>query len=902
MIRTLLTFLFFFSFIYSQAQTYSIKGSVQDTAGVPLTGTLIRVNWGIDSVATSVGINGSFSLNNIRSADFTLSAAFLGFQTFVKKYKIENGNELTIPLIRLREKVSALNEVVITAVTAVKIGEDTVTFNAASFPVRAGDAVDEVLRKLPGVKVDADGNVTNQGQTIRKIRLNGKDFFGTDVATAIKNLPADIIKNLQFIDDYGDQANLTGIKTGEPEKILNITIQEDKRKGYFARASGGLGSEDRYNTSLRGNIFEGDRQISFDGTLNNTNMRGGGGNGITSTNSAGLNYQNEWSDKLSADAGYNFNNRRNLTIGKAYTQNFLETFTRLEDEATNNNSDNYSHEFSGNLEFKSDSSNFLKVSPRLSYNSNNEDNLGFYTITQENIITNRDNQTGNNSSSSNFGTNIFYNHRFPKKGRNISLRGNVNYSNGGSLRDVLNNYVITKSGVDSIRLQNQFIDNSNRNFQTWASFSYMEPLGKKTFVEFNYNWNRSNTSTDRNVNDILNGQQIFDPNLSNNYEYQFTTNRVGLNYRFIDEKFNYTLGLNAQPAVLTGRNISKNIDTESKSFNFIPSARFVYKFSRQQALQVNYWGRNNQPGFLQLQPITDNSNLQNTVTGNPNLKPEFIHSLNARYNQSDWNMGHILYANLSYNQTRDRIVTTKILVPGTINQVTSYTNTDGFYTVQGDYSYGKPFSERKFTITYSGSGSLNNNVAFIDNNKNIAKNYNLRQELEFEVDIEDVVDLEFETSYSINRTNYSQETFEDRRTNTMRYQLRGRNYFFEDATLGYNLSKTVNSGFDNSIIRNPTILGLFAEYRFLKGNRGTLRLDAFDLFNQNTGISRDVFDNIIVDRQINRLGRYFMLSFNMRLSKFGGGTGSRSNDKQNGPDGNRNGERNSSGGGDRRNE
>lgn len=881
MIRIVLVSFLVLSSTYSHSQNFTVKGSVQDTSGIPLTGTLIRVKWGLDSVATSVDANGAFLLNNIRSPDFTLSAAFLGFQTFIKKYKIENGSNLIIPNIKLKAGLNLLNEVVITAVTAVKIGEDTVTFNAASFPVRQGDAVDEILKKLPGVKVDADGNVTNQGQNITKIRINGKDFFGTDVATAIKNLPADIIKNLQFIDDYGDQANLTGIKTGEPEKILNITLQEDKKKGYSARISGGLGNEDRYNSSLRGNIFKGERQISFDGTMNNTNMRGGGGNGITNTNSAGLNYRNAWSKQLSADAGYNFNNRKNLTIGKAYTQNFLEAFTRLEDAVTNNNSNNYNHDFSGNLEYKPDSLNFLKISPRLSYNSNDVDNLGFYTITQENIITLRNNQSANNSSSSNLGTNVFYNHRFHRKGRNISLRGNVNYSNGDNFREVLNNYLITKSGIDSIRVQNQFIGNTNRNFQTWANFSFMEPIGKKTFVEFNYNWSRSNTTTDRNVNDIISGKQLFNPNLSNNYEYQFITNRVGLNYRFIDDKFNYTLGLNAQPAILTGRNISKDLDTESKSFNFIPSARFVYKFSKQQALHVNYWGRSNQPAFLQLQPITDNSNLQNTVTGNPNLKPEFIHSINARYNQSDWNMGHILYANLSYNQTQDRIVTTKILVPGTINQVTSYTNTDGFYTVQGNYSYGKPFAERKFTITYSGSGSLNNNVAFIDNNKNIAKNYNFRQELEFEVDIDNVVDLELETSYSINHTNYSQETFADRRSNTLRYQLRGRNYFAKDFTLGYDLSKTVNSGFDNSIMKNPTILGLFAEYRFLKGNKGALRLDGLDLFNQNTGITRDVYDNIIIDRQINRLGRYFMLSFNLRLNKFGGGKGPRANGNQN---------------------
>ncbi len=869
MIRALLTSIFLLTYLVSYAQNYSVKGSVQDTAGVPLTGTVVKLKWGTDSVATSVNIDGVFNLPNLKTNDFTLSAAFIGFQTFTKQYKIENGTSLTIPPITLREGVNSLNEVVITAVTAMKVGEDTVTFNASSFPVRDGDAVDEVLRKLPGVKVDADGNVTNQGQVITKIRVNGKDFFGGDVATAIKNLPADIIKNLQFIDDYGDQANLTGIKTGEPEKILNITIKEDKNKGYFVRGNAGLGNEDRYNTGIRGNVFRGEERISFDGTVTNANSRGGG-NGITSTNAGSLSYQNEWNKKLSADAGYNFNNRRNITIGKAYTQNFLESFTRLEDEATNNESDNYSHNLTGNLEFRPDTSNFLRISPRISRNSGESDNLGFYTITQENLLTVRDNQNSNDNLSANISTNAFFNHRFPKRGRNISLRGNFNFSNGDDFRGVLNNYVITKPGLDSTRIQNQLIDNTNRNFQTSANISYMEPIGKRNFIEFGYSWNRSTTSTNRNTNDVLNGTQVFNPDLSNRYEYQFTTNRIGVNYRFVEKKYNYTVGLNAQPALLTGQNLSRGINTSNRTFNFIPSARFVYNFTKQQSLQVNYWGRNNQPGFLQLQPITDNSNLQNTVTGNPNLNPEFIHMINARYNQTDWNMGHFLTANFSYNRTDDKIVTTKVLVPGTVNQVTSYTNTDGFYTLRGGYSYGKPFADRKFTLTYSGDASLNNNVAFIDNSKNIAKNFNIRQELEFEIDIDDVVDVEFETSYGINTTQYSQANFDDRRTNSMRYSVRGRNYFFKDLTIGYNLSKTVNTGFDNSIVKNPTILGAHAEYQFLKGNNARIRFEAFDLLNQNTGISRDVFDNIIVDRQINRLGQYFMLSLNMTLRKFGG--------------------------------
>jgi hypothetical protein len=162
-------------------------------------------------------------------------------------------------------------------------------------------------------------------------------------------------------------------------------------------------------------------------------------------------------------------------------------------------------------------------------------------------------------------------------------------------------------------------------------------------------------------------------------------------------------------------------------------------------------------------------------------------------------------------------------------------------------------------------------VAFIDQNRNVAKNYLVRQELEFEVDVNDVIDVELETSYAINKTQYSQSNFTDRQTNSLSFQLRGRNYFFKDLTLGYDLRKTINTGFDDGIVRNPTILRLYTEYRFLKGNNGTIRFEGNDLLNQNTGISRDVFDNIIIDRQINRLGQYFMLSFAMRLNKFGGG-------------------------------
>lgn len=869
----------FFLFIIFQISLanaqYLVKGVVQDSSGLPLTGAIVRLKFQADSIAAIADTDGSYVFRNVKSNQFTLSASFISFRSFIKAYNFSpDVKEIIIPAIKLGEASNNLNAVVITAVTPVKIKEDTLEFNAQSFAVREGSSVDAVLKKLPGVAVDKNGNVTTQGKPITKVRVNGKDFFGADVATAIQNLPADIVKNLQVIDDYGDQAKLTGIKTGESEKILNINIDEDKKRGYFARGTGGMGNQERYLASMRANFFRGEQQISVNGTMNNTNLRGGGGDGTTDSKHIGANYRNKFNEKVSVDGGYSFRNRDNNTFGSEYTQNF--GFGRFEDRLSDNSSRSNGHNFWGNFEYTLDTLNYIKISPYGSFNNSANTNSGTSFINQTNIkeITERSSRSFSNSLSGNVGTNIFLNHKFLKKGRNISLFATLNYNAGDGARDVQNDYIITDSvGRDSTRNQYQLIDNSNKNIRTSSNLSYIEPIGKQSFVELSYNWSRSNAKTNRYTEDVENDLAIPNPNLSNDFEYQFTTNRLSLNYRYLHQKYNYTLGFGAQQAQLEGQNINKGLRTDNKTVNLVPTARFVYRFNKQKSLSVNYNGRNNQPGFNQLQPLTDNSNLQNTVTGNPDLKPEFVHGLNMEYNQSDWKSGHTLYTNLEFSKTQNKIVTTKVQVNNTSNQLTGYTNTDGFYSLRGNYAYSKPFSERKYTITFDGGASFNNNIAFIGRegvmSRNIAQNLVINQGLEFGIDLKDIVDLEFRTSYSVNSTRFSQESSTDRKTNTVEFQLEGENYFFKDLTLGYEVSKRINSGFSNSAIKNPTIANVFIEYRFLKGNAGTFRIQGFDLLNQNTGFVRDVYDNIIVDRQTNRLGRYFLMSFGLRLRKFG---------------------------------
>ena len=865
--------LIFISAAASAQFTYSVKGLVQDTAGNSLPGAIVRLISGTDSISTSTNANGAFTLNNVKTLSFSLKAAYIGFKTSVKQHdNTKKQTTLLIPPIKLRENSNTLTEVVISGTPPVRVKEDTVQFDAKAFKVREGDAVEEMIKKLPGLTVDKDGKVTSQGKQITKIRVNGKDFFGSDVAAAIQNLPADIVHNLQVIDDYGDQAKITGIKADEPEKILNINIQPDKKKGYFVRGTAGKGNEGRYIASLRGNNFKGEQQISYDLSLNNTNIRGGNGNGITDNRSVGINYKNEWNEKVNADWGYRFNNRDNNTVSSSLQQTFYSTFTRTVDASNNNNSINRNHDFSGNLELKLDTLNYLKISPFISYNNGDNGSFGDNNTfnPKDTISIKRTFRQSSGSLSGNFGSNFFLNHKFLKKGRNISLWASVSYSNGGNDRDSRNDDVIDSVGRIRTVQQYQYIENFNNNFRTNANFTYSEPLAKATFLDVRYNYNFSSTKTGRDLSDINPGteEKVFNKFQSNDYEYQFITNRIGLSLRHIRQKYNYSVGFNAQPAALRGNDLTNNIRTSKETFNWIPSARFVYKFSKQKSLTANYYGRSSQPGFNQLQPIVDSTNRNNIVIGNTDLDPEFNNSLNVDFNQADWKQGNMFFASFNFNQTSNKIVTTRTSDPTTLRQYTTYINTDGFYSMRGNYSYAIPFSERKYTLTLYGGGNFNNNVGFNNGLRNIAKNYVADQGIKFRIDLKDIMDTEFNTNYSFNTTEYSLPTVANRETNRYYFSIDGRNYFFKDLTLGYSINKTINKGFSSGN-PNPSILNLYTEYRFLKGNMGALRLYAFDLFNENTGISRDVFGDEIIDSRSNRLGRYFMMSFVLRLRKFG---------------------------------
>ena len=228
----------------SSQKSFDIKGLVADTTGQPLANATVRVFFLKDSAITTTDKAGVYQFLGMTVDSFSIIASYSGLQTFFQTYTRKNSSTVfNIPPIALVSSNGMMEGIVIKTTVPMTVKEDTVQFNASAYKVREGAPVEDVIKKLPGVTVDKDGNIETQGKKISRVRVNGKDFFGGDVQTATQNLPADIIDNIQIIDDYGDQANVTGNKTGEPEKIININVQRNKNRGTFGNASAAVGND-----------------------------------------------------------------------------------------------------------------------------------------------------------------------------------------------------------------------------------------------------------------------------------------------------------------------------------------------------------------------------------------------------------------------------------------------------------------------------------------------------------------------------------------------------------------------------------------------------------------------------------------------------------------------------------
>lgn len=930
--RFLLLFVLMCTVAAATAQTGgTVRGKVYDSSHVALQGaTVILIKSSSkDTLKTVTSREGLFVFANVTDNKFRLVVSNIGMQTEESEYNFEPGKtELNVGSITLLPGVTTLQEVVISPPPIV-IKEDTVEFRADSFNVKPNSNVEDLLKRLPGLQVDKDGNITAQGKTVSKIKVNGKDFFGGDPKTASRELPADIIDKVQIVDDYGELAQASGIKDGDPDIVINLQLKKDKNQGVFGRVSAGYGTDDRYQATVNANLFKENTQLSVLGNLNNINqnlfdftnannqrgggggggrsIRGGGGgggnsgdgatsdsnadqNGITDNKSIGINFRTDFENKKGSLYGnYSFANRN--TIIERYTsrQNIsgISLFTNNQSNFSNNINNN--HRVNLNLEYNIDSATYIKIIPNFSYGYADRRSGGLFEYFDKDDFKTQEGTTGDTvaSKTPNFSGSVNFNHRFKKRGRNVSLSANLGTSRSLSDDDKINytRKFLETGGYSDIFID-QFISQNNRNRNYGFRVTYTEPVASNRFLDISYGYNTSYARNDRRTyaSDPITGTLNFLDSLSNAYENNFINQQMGLSLRTVNKKYNYSVGINVQPALLDGYSITKDSAYKpQRRLNVAPTARFSYNFSRTKRLNINYNAHFNQPSFNQLQPVLDVSNQQYQTIGNPDLKPEFSHNLRAFFNNFNFTSGRTLFAGINANTVQNRIVNNNINLDSSGAQLSRPENINGFYTLSGFYNYSVPFQNRRYILTLNGNVNYNHDVGLVNSEKNVGNNWITNQRLNFDFNYKTWLEWGVYGAYSLNSTQYTL-TRNGVRMSSEAWNLgsRMRMDIPGGLILRYDLSYMLNNGISSGVTGNPTLFNASIEKTLFKKKNGFIRLSGFDIFNQNTNISRQVSGNAIIDSRVNRLTRYFMLTFTYRLMQFKGAQAATNTNQQGG--------------------
>lgn len=897
-----------------------VSGIVKDTTNVGVPGVTVRLTSDKDTLIMGTNPDGMFRFINVKSAVYTISVNSIGFRSFIGKYKQNDAiAKIQMDPIILKADSKTLDAVVINGAPSITYKTDTVEYKANDYVVRENATVDELVKKMEGMEVGNDGSVVHQGAPIVRAKINGKLYLGGDVATALQNLPAEIVEKIQVVDDYGDQAERTGIKDGDPEKILNIVTKSSKSVGNSMNVAGGAGNNDRYEGSVFATRLNANQSIGVNIRLNNTvngvansgnsggnNNNGGGGRGNGGNNTPNLNafggsggttnngtsafsYRDQINPKIKINTNYRyaFNNTNSINSSIAQIPSIRgNTFSSNEGSSTN---DTKSHNLNFELEANLDSSNFLRITPTFNYAStvsgNESSNLQRFVAVDPSPDNQsfRQDQTGNNSNRNtrpNYGITAFYQHLFAKPRRNISVQISLNNNNQEAEQD-RNARILYYDGLSDLVLKDSLInrvvnrDNLTKNYR--ASLTFAEPLTANTQLEFNgqINYNGyDNTAITSNI--FADGSKQIVDSLSNIYDYSFTQTRLALNYRYgvsKNSKLKFSLGVTAVPAVLSGTKESLGTSTNRTSFNLIPIARFQYLWSKQHSLQLNYSGNATEPSFDQIQPVRDVSNPQNPVVGNPDLKVTFNHSVNTSYNN------YIATAKLNYsvntNATfiENSVVRNVVQISDAFNSrknETRFVNLNGVYRINANHSISKQFGDRKYNLSLNGNISYNHGVSMSDNIENITTTWNFNERFGPRINPTEWLEVNPFVSYSVIKSNNTLPSSLDSKTNTLAFNIDGKFYMWKTLIFGYSASKNYVSGINANITNNPFVINAFLEKEFYK-RRAKLTFQAFDLLNQNNFVNRNILDNgAIVDTRSNALSQYFMVRLTMRLQKWSG--------------------------------
>ncbi len=959
----------------------SVAGTVVDSlTGKPLLEASVSLLSARDSSLVSFGItngDGAFVFPRVAEGQYRVLVSFLGYRSRTQRVSVSNairdGNPTVTNTgtIRLVGQSQTLSEVQIQGeAVPISVKGDTLEFNAGSFKTRPNAQVEDLLKKLPGVEVDRDGGIKAQGQTVTKVLVDGKPFFGSDPKMATRNLPADIIDKVQLFDQASEQSAFSGVDDGDREKTINITTKKDKRKGSFGQQTVGAGpklgdqnagTDPRYSGRVSLNRFSNGQQMSVMGMANNINQQGftaqdlglggnfggagqgqGGGRGsnvvqggpgggsfggqnqvgsnaITRSWAAGLNFRDSFGKKVDVVASYNASNTNTLTNQSSRRLNVLPSVdspsvdspsvgvsgvpTRIDSSLVRNqtngsNNANTNQRVNLRLDYRLDSLTTIRVIPTLSWlNSTYQNQSLAQTITNEGAPANSS-QTNYNSGGNGFTGNnsLLLFRKFQKRGRTVSVNWNValnNQDNTGISQSV-NQYARrtapgsltagsgtittdTTTGLITQRINQQNNQQTNSMTNT-INVSYAEPLSLRQTLEFHYNLANNHNTSNRFVNDFNEATGQYNKpnvNLTNNFVNDFITNRAGMTWQTKRLKYTYALGVDGQQSRLNSDNLTRDTNLNRTFNNLLPNGLFTYNFEKNRRLRVNYRTRINAPSVNQLQPVTNNTNPLNIQLGNPDLKPEYSHTVSLNYNQFQPATSRNMFLFLNMSRTDNKIVNATVFTPAGV-QTTRPTNTNGYYTVNGSFVLGRPLKlgAQKINLNLTTNLTYNTGTSFVNNQPNRVQNYLIGQGATISSNFTEKLDLNLSGNINYQSAQYSLQPKQNAGPTTFLNQTVTLDVYYQlplKFTFSTNVYYNYYGGSSATFNQSYTLWNAALARQLFKQKQGELRIQAFDLLNQNQSIVRNVTDTYTEEVRSRVLNRYFMVSFVYNLRRFNSG-------------------------------
>jgi len=628
--RKIFLFLLFacFTTLLSAQKNGSVKGIAFDTISKqPVAAATISVLEKKDSslvTFTMTGNDGSFELKGLANGDYRLMITHINYHNSNKFFTISDAvKNAELGNVVMNDRSKVLEEVVLAnEAPPVTLINDTIQYNAGSFKVSPNASVEQLLKKLPGVKVEKDGTIKAQGEKVSRVLVDGKEFFGNDPKIATKNLPADAVDKVQVYDKQSDQAQLTGFEDGNYEKTINLKLKKDKKKGVFGKVNAGAGNKERYEGKFNVNSFKGARQFSAIGMGNNTNaegfsfmdvlnftgelariQRGGGGNininvsgedaaamginsggrnnGINTAWGAGLNYNNIIGSKLDFQSNYFYNRYNPNQESHVQRQYILPDTSYFYNQNSFSDNLNNSHRFNLNTLYQLDSMNSIRITPSFSYQeTRNRSQTDYQTLSEEKRMTNQGfSNTTAASTGYNFRNDIIWRKKFAKRGRtfSLSLQTSLNESEGdGSLSSVNSFYK-----PDGSLLLRDTINQKNTTTGDLRGYNaravYTEPLWKRSLLEFSVGKSNTRSTSQKTTHDYNKSNGKYDQlnsTLSNDFENVYGYTSAGLRMRIQKKKYNYSFGASWQQAELEGKIITANGGTGNGTKDSLISKTF----------------------------------------------------------------------------------------------------------------------------------------------------------------------------------------------------------------------------------------------------------------------------------------------------------------------------------------